>query len=277
VSYRSPDRARCSPALPCRGFLVSFHLLLRGPSSLRAGSLQPHRGRASCEQAQDLLRHAIPSGDLAEVIDRALTVLLKDVARKKCAATDRPRSSRGTAPGSRDIPAKVRRTAWLHDRGACGFVSKSGRRCNERAFGEFHHIDPHGVGGEATAQNIRLRCRAHNAFESELFYGHGRPTERPTLPGKSQPPSRKATKSRDETATQSGVALVSEVGDKVVRWSPRKSLTGDPRAPSNGAAANGAAGHRYGLDAIDEANFLGTESAILAYRISSIRSSAILA
>jgi len=47
-------------------------------------------------QAQNLLRHAIPTGDLAEVIDRALTVLLEDVARKKFAATNRPRASRGT-------------------------------------------------------------------------------------------------------------------------------------------------------------------------------------
>jgi hypothetical protein len=69
------------------------------------------------------------------------------------------------------------------------------RRCNERAFVEFHHVDPHGVGGEATAQNIRLRCRAHNAFESELFYGHGRPMERRTLPGKSEHPWPKATTS----------------------------------------------------------------------------------
>jgi hypothetical protein len=42
--------------------------------------------REKLRQAQDLLRHAIPTGDLAEVIDRALTLLLEDVARKKFAA-----------------------------------------------------------------------------------------------------------------------------------------------------------------------------------------------
>src|SRR5439155_25824419 len=44
------------------------------------------------------------------------------------------------------------------------------------------------LGGEDTVENIQLRCRAHNAYEGELFYGHGRPTrpsERRTLPGKS--------------------------------------------------------------------------------------------
>jgi hypothetical protein len=92
---------------------------------------------------------SVPSGDLGEVIDRALTVLLEDLARKKFAATKRPRASRGTKPGGRHIAAQVRRVVWRRDGGACTFVSKSGRRCNERAFVEFHHVDPHGGGGRA--------------------------------------------------------------------------------------------------------------------------------
>jgi hypothetical protein len=141
--------------------------------------------RDKLRQAQDLLRHSIPSGDLAEVIDRALTLLLKDLARKKFAATERPRASRGTAPGSRDIAASVRRTVGGRDHGRCAFVSKNGRRCNERAFIEFDHIHPHGAGGEGTTDNIRLLCRAHNAYQSEQFYGRGRPMEGATRPGTS--------------------------------------------------------------------------------------------
>jgi hypothetical protein len=145
--------------------------------------------REKLRQAQDLLRHAIPTGDLAEVIDRALTALLEDLARKKFAATERPRAGGNTASGGRHIAAKVRRAVWLRDRGACAFVGKSGRRCNERAFVEFHHVEPYGIGGEATVENIQLRCRAHNAFEGVLFFGHGRPTQRPTRPGTSWAPS----------------------------------------------------------------------------------------
>ena len=91
----------------------------------------------TCEKlrlAQDMLRHAVPSGDAAEVIDRALTVLLEDLARKKFAATDRPRASRGAAPGSRYVAAKVRRAVWIRYGGRCAFVGKGGRRCNERSF-----------------------------------------------------------------------------------------------------------------------------------------------
>src|SRR6185503_6156962 len=42
--------------------------------------------RAKLRRAQDLLGHAVPSGDLAEVFDRALTLLVADLERKKWAA-----------------------------------------------------------------------------------------------------------------------------------------------------------------------------------------------
>jgi hypothetical protein len=143
---------------------------------------------ATCDKlrlAQDMLRHAVPTGDPAEIIDRALTLLLEDLARKKFAATKHPRPSHGTASRSRDLPAKLRRAAWLRDGGRCAFRSKDGRRCNERAFLEFHHLDPHGVGGEATLSNIELRCRAHNLYEAELLYGRGKIDERRTRSGSS--------------------------------------------------------------------------------------------
>ena len=50
--------------------------------------------------AQDLLRHQIPDGDLDQILSRALTALLEDLARQQCAATDRPRGGRPTAPGT---------------------------------------------------------------------------------------------------------------------------------------------------------------------------------
>jgi hypothetical protein len=125
---------------------------------------------ARLRQAQDLLRHAVPSGDAAEIIDRALIVLVKELTRKKIAGSDRPRPPRGTAAGSRHVPAPVKRTVWMRDGGRCGFVVKGGRRCDERSSLEFHHVRPYAAGGEATIDNIELRCRAHNAHEAALFY-----------------------------------------------------------------------------------------------------------
>ena len=124
--------------------------------------------------AKDLLRHAIPTGDDAAVLDRALTALLVELARKKFAATDAPGAARGSAPGSRHIPAEVRRAVWLRDLGRCSFVGTDGRRCAERAFVEFHHLKPYAVGGEATVSNIQLRCRRHNDYEARTFFGDAR-------------------------------------------------------------------------------------------------------
>jgi hypothetical protein len=123
-------------------------------------------------RAQDLLRREIPDGDPGTIFDRALTLLLEDVAKKKLAETANPRPSGGTnGTRSRHIPAEVKRAVWLRDGGRCAFVAKNGRRCAERAFLEFHHVEPYGIGGETTAANLSLRCRAHNAYEAEVVFG----------------------------------------------------------------------------------------------------------
>ena len=100
-------------------------------------------------RAQHLLRHAIPSGNLAEIVDRAVTLLLADLERTKLAAVGTPRPARSRVSGSRYIPAAVRRAVWTRDGGRCAFVGAEGR-CAERGFLEFHHVKPHGVGGTAS-------------------------------------------------------------------------------------------------------------------------------
>jgi hypothetical protein len=53
----------------------------------------------------------------------------------------------------------------VRDRGRCAFIGSGGRRCDERRFIEFHHLDPKALGGEASVDNIELRCRRHNDYE----------------------------------------------------------------------------------------------------------------
>jgi hypothetical protein len=127
--------------------------------------------------AKDMLRHAIPVGDDAAVFERALTALLADLARSKFAATERPRPSGGTASGSRHIPAEVKRAVWLRDLGRCAFLGTDARRCGERGFVEFHHVTPFAAGGEATVENIQLRCRRHNDYEARAYFALGRPQD----------------------------------------------------------------------------------------------------
>jgi hypothetical protein len=128
---------------------------------------------AKLKRAQDLLRHAVPSGDTAAIVDRALTLLVADLERKKLGATPRPRSRRASSVSARKPPAHVRRAVCRRDANRCAFVSKNGRRCEECGFLEFHHVIPAAMGGEFTVENIQLRCRAHNGYEADLFYGKG--------------------------------------------------------------------------------------------------------
>jgi len=120
-------------------------------------------------RAQDLLRHVVPSGDPASIVDRALTALLAQIERTKLAATDAPRARGELHLGSRHIPAAVRRAVWARDGGRCAFVGARGR-CTERGFLEFHHVVPYAAGGEATIETIALRCRAHNQYEAMLDF-----------------------------------------------------------------------------------------------------------
>jgi hypothetical protein len=125
------------------------------------------------ELVQDLLRHAVPSGDPAEIFARALDALLDDLLKKKFALTDRPRASR-SAGDVAYIPAEVKRTVFIRDGGRCAFIGTHGRRCGERGFLEFHHVMPRAAGGRATVENIELRCRVHNGTEVDLFFGPGK-------------------------------------------------------------------------------------------------------
>jgi hypothetical protein len=120
--------------------------------------------------AKDLLSHAEPGGNSEAILKRALGALVDELLKNKFAVTDRPQAGKETTKGSRTIPAEVRRAVYLRDRGRCAFIAPDGRRCNERALAELHHVDPYAWGGKAVIDKIELRCRAHNAYEWERDY-----------------------------------------------------------------------------------------------------------
>ena len=125
-------------------------------------------------EAQNLLRHRLPGGDLSAIVDRALTVLLDELHKTKHAAVDRPRAEQRTLAHGRHIPAAVKRSVWNRDEGRCAFVGAAGR-CTERGFLEYHHAVPFADGGATTGDNLELRCRAHNQYEAHVWSGVSEP------------------------------------------------------------------------------------------------------
>lgn len=126
---------------------------------------------ALLRRAQELLSHQCISGDVAQVLHRALQGLVRDLEKRKYAATDQPRAPREGEPKGRHIPAHVRRAVRARDGDQCTFIGENGKRCASRIRLEFDHVRPFALGGTATVDGLRLRCRAHNQFEAERVFG----------------------------------------------------------------------------------------------------------
>ena len=160
AAMRTPRPAEITPLTPER-YKVQFTVSYETHDKLR--------------RAQDLLRHTVPNGDPAVIFDRALTLLLTQLERSKTGATERQRrtgpgtSSRPSA-ASRHVPAATQRSVWQRDGGRCAFTGPQGR-CPSTTFLEYHHVVPFAAGGETSAKNLELRCRAHNQYEAEKYFG----------------------------------------------------------------------------------------------------------
>ena len=120
------------------------------------------------------LEALMPGSDLAAIIDAAVSEKLERLEAKRFGKTSRPRKNAedaDTSPGVRGIPAPVKRIVWARDRGQCTYVGVNGRRCPERHQLEFHHDEPFALGGDRSAENTRLLCKAHNLYIAEMDYG----------------------------------------------------------------------------------------------------------
>ena len=93
---------------------------------------------ALLEKATDLL--GLRDKKKIEIIfKRALTLLVRDLERRKCAKTDKPRQAkRPKSPHT--ITAEVERRVWERDQGQCTFVNDEGRRCPSRGRLHKEHV-----------------------------------------------------------------------------------------------------------------------------------------
>jgi len=130
--------------------------------------------RDKLRQAQDLLRHRVPDGDLACIFERALDLLIEQVKKERFAVGRKPRQPPTDAahePSSRHIPDAVKRVVYERDGGRCTFIDERGRGCTARGNLEFDHVDGFARTHLHDAERIRLLCRAHNQHAAEKIYG----------------------------------------------------------------------------------------------------------
>jgi 5-methylcytosine-specific restriction endonuclease McrA len=160
---------RCAPAPPTRPATIAP----LAPDRYKIQFTVSRATHDTLRRVQDLMRHRLPDGDVATIVDRALTLLLAELQKTKHACVARPRAPVRAARG-RHVPAAVKRVVWARDGGQCAFVGARGR-CSERGFLEYHHLVPYADGGATDAANLKLRCRAHNAYEAERWFGPAGP------------------------------------------------------------------------------------------------------
>ena len=115
-----------------------------------------------------------PAGDLAAIIEQAVTEKLERLEARRDARTDTPRKNllaTDTSASSRHVPAAVRRAVSARDGHGCRYTNEKGRRCGERHRLEYHHRRPFGFGGDHSPENVSLLCPTHNRYLAERDYG----------------------------------------------------------------------------------------------------------
>ena len=142
--------------------------------------------REKLELARALLSHSIPSGDFAELLERALDELLAKTQKQRFAQTKSPRRAtsaktagkrksrdvlRRNATHREHIPNAIQREILARDGLRCTFVSEDGCRCTASSFLQIHHEQPWAKGGNSTVGSLRLLCAAHNRLLAEQDFG----------------------------------------------------------------------------------------------------------
>ena len=120
------------------------------------------------------MRSSVPDGDLAAIIDAAVTEKLERLEARRFGRTKplarRLQWPRSHLPHATSRPA-VRRAVYERDGGRCRYVDDQGRRCSARERLEFHHRHPFALGGRHSVDGMALLCRTHNGFLAEIDFG----------------------------------------------------------------------------------------------------------
>ena len=176
-------------------------------------------------EAQDLLPHSEGGRQIANVLTRALELLVRHLKQRRFAETQRPRRSGRKPKSVRCIPATVKRAVRTRDEGRCTFVNAAGERCPARSRLEYDHDKPVAKGGESTVANLRLRCRAHNQLAAEQAYGADFMREKREK-AKRTSEARKAARTPRQAPRESGTTqeAIHERAYEVIPWLRQHSM-----------------------------------------------------
>jgi hypothetical protein len=126
---------------------------------------------AKLEAARDALSHSRPGASLGEIVEAALDLLLEQDAKRKGLVSKPRKEPPPSDPGSRHVPAHVRRAVWTRDGGRCQYPMEDGRICGSTWQVELDHIQAWALGGPTTVENMRVACKPHNQLAARRVFG----------------------------------------------------------------------------------------------------------
>ena len=189
IDLNAPRDAK--PSGRRRGDVPAFD----GPPAQAAKA--PGRIEVNVARQQDASA-TLPSGDSILLEEARALTTADDPAHASVASTAQARGTKSGA-GARDtdvsvnttksaddrgerrrghIPIAIRREVFARDGNQCTFVDAEGHRCPARGYLELDHVDPKALGGDDTAENLRVRCRAHNLWHAAQVFGRAHVEER---------------------------------------------------------------------------------------------------
>ena len=122
----APPAGAGAPPVTCSktGERARARLEPLSPSRLRVEFTARAELYEKLEEARELLSHALPSGDLGELVERAVDALIEQETRKRFGAgkarqASKPRMARELKPGSRHVPVEIERAVWERDHSQC--------------------------------------------------------------------------------------------------------------------------------------------------------------
>ena len=175
---------------------VERMVVARDPKALVRSSVRPLDGEhfelratisaeaeAALARLQDIDRHAVPHGDIGELVSKAIIERCEKVEARKFGKLkqaksvekdDQPKVDAQNAPvhfedkavATRTPSREIVRIISRRDEFQCRYVAPDGTRCQSRAWLEKDHRKAWAYGGRTSVANMQLMCRAHNQFKA---------------------------------------------------------------------------------------------------------------
>ena len=162
---------------------VERMVVARDPKALVRSSVRPLDGEhfelratisaeaeAALARLRDIDRHAVPDGDIGELVSKAIIERCEKVEARKFGKLKQTQNApvhfEDKAVATRTPSREIVRIISNRDGFQCRYVAPDGTRCQSHAWLEKDHRKGWAYGGRTSVANMQLMCRAHNQFKA---------------------------------------------------------------------------------------------------------------